>query len=333
MSDNFQVNSAFDFSSFREAVCIHTKKICDACIDKDCAENLRVYLTRDSQSVLDCANNAKVRCVELLHVAIDVDSLQFNCGTYTIDITYYYRIMADAIVNSTKPCTICGLAQFSKRVILCAGDSNARTFTSKIDRCMDSATIMTCNKPEAAVEVVDPMVLGSKVVDMCNCGHKDCEIIDLPVPICSCFDTELVLSGENKRLYVSIGQFSIVRLERDTQLLIPSYDYCLPKKNCSRGSGIGGCDENPCDLFQKIQFPVNSFFPPCGDGNCMSTGPMPRSECGDNHDCKDKSCDTGCGSTSCGSSCDSNSCGNSCDTNSCGSNSCGHSTGCYKSCK
>ena len=63
-----------------------------------------------------------------------------------------------------------------------------------------------------------------------------------------------------RRLFVTLGQFSIIRLERDTQLLMPAYDYCMPEKDCDCG-----CDcrqEDPCELFRKVQFPVGEFFPP-----------------------------------------------------------------------
>ncbi|MFI3314007.1 MAG: hypothetical protein R3Y62_08975, partial [Eubacteriales bacterium] len=246
---------------------IHTKKICDACIDKDCIEDLRVYLTRESQGILDCATNAKARCAELLHVGLDVETVPFSCGHYSVDITFYYRILADVIVGGTRPTTISGLAVFSKRVILCGGEGNTKIFSSKIGDSIDQRTMMTCNKPDAIVEVVDPMILSSKVVDVCNCCRTDCDLVDLPASICGCFDSELVLSGETKRLYVTVGQFSIIRIERDTQLLIPTYDYCIPKKDCSCS---GGNEEDPCELFSKVQFPLRSFFPVGCDNTCSN---------------------------------------------------------------
>ena len=48
-----------------------------------------------------------------------------------------------------------------------------------------------------------------------------------------------------------------MRLERDTQLLIPVYDYCIPQTECS-----GGDQEDPCGLFRSVAFPVNEFFHP-----------------------------------------------------------------------
>ena len=60
-----------------------------------------------------------------------------------------------------------------------------------------------------------------------------------------------------RRWFVTIGQFSMVRLERDTQLLIPAYDYYLPDKECP-----GTSEDDPCALFGRIDFPVDEFFPP-----------------------------------------------------------------------
>ena len=49
------VNTVSDFGNVREAVCISTQKIMDACRDQDCMENVPVYLTRESQETLECA--------------------------------------------------------------------------------------------------------------------------------------------------------------------------------------------------------------------------------------------------------------------------------------
>ena len=45
----------------------------------------------------------------------------------------------------------------------------------------------------------------------------------------------------------------------DTQLLIPTYSYCVPDKECTCGCG---CGADPCELFRSIAFPVDEFFPP-----------------------------------------------------------------------
>ena len=54
------------------------------------------------------------------------------------------------------------------------------------------------------------------------------------------------------------SQFSIIRLERDTQLTIPAYDYLVPDKECPGNND----DDDPCALFGRIPFPSEEFFPP-----------------------------------------------------------------------
>ena len=68
-----------------------------------------------------------------------------------------------------------------------------------------------------------------------------------------------MICDEGKQLFASLGQFSIIKLERDIQLLMPAYDICMPEKDCS-GSNCNVDD--PCDLFQQFKFPVDEFFPP-----------------------------------------------------------------------
>lgn len=60
-------------TNFREAVCIHTDKIYDSCRDKDCIEDLRVYLTNCGQEIVDRAINVKVTKAETIWVFTDAD--------------------------------------------------------------------------------------------------------------------------------------------------------------------------------------------------------------------------------------------------------------------
>lgn len=249
-----------DERRIREAVCIHTKKIFDSCKDKDCIEDLRVYPTRGCQEVIDRAVSVKAGCAELLYAYIDVEPVTFNRGFYTVDVRYFYRITADAFVGAARPVEITGLAVFDKRVILFGSEGSAKVFTSTGKNCgSDIQGLPATTAPTAVVESVDPIILGMKLVEVCQCHHHDncCEI---PPAVCACFPEELVTGGDVHRLFVTLGQFSIIRLERDTQLLMPVYDYCMPEKDCDCG-----CDcrqEDPCELFRKVQFPVGEFFPP-----------------------------------------------------------------------
>lgn len=117
---------------------------------------------------------------------------------------------------------------------------------------------MTLIELVSVVEVLDPMVLSSKVKDICDCKCRDDIAVQLPSAICSMFDDELVLSGERRRLYVTLGQFSIIRLERDAQLIVPVLDYAIPTKECCDSPGS---TEDPCEMFSRIPFPAAQFAP------------------------------------------------------------------------
>lgn len=117
---------------------------------------------------------------------------------------------------------------------------------------------MTLSELVSMVEVLDPMILSSKVREVCDCS-KDKAIVQIPSPICQLFDDELVLSGESRRLFVTLGQFSIIRLERDAQIVVPVLDYSLPTKECCDSAGC--CTEDPCEMFSRIPFPTAQFAP------------------------------------------------------------------------
>ena len=259
MSENCQSSVRCSCDDVREALSIHTRKITDSCRDKDCIEDLRVYLTRSSQTVLDGCAGARVRCADLIYTYIDVEPVAFDRNHYCIDVTFYYRILADATVGNARPAALYGLAVFSKRAVLCGEDSKTHVFTSNtVLSGLDGITRYSANRPTAVVEVLDPMVLSSKVTEHCDCKCKDCAVAQIPAAICGMFDEELVLSGEARRLLVTLGQFSLIRLERDAQLVVPVLSYSLPTKECC---DAGGCAEDPCEMFSRIPFPVKQFAP------------------------------------------------------------------------
>ena len=257
-------------SDLQQAMSIHTRKITDSCRDKDCIEDLRVYLTTGSQHHLDHCANAKVRSAELLYTYMDVEPVAFDRNHYCIDVTFYYRVLADAVVGTSRPVSLYGVAMFSKRAVLCGEDSCAHIFRSdtRLGEA-DGITTVHTNRPTAVVEVLDPMVLGSKVKDVCECACESC--CQIPAAIRGLFDEELVLAGDRKRLYVTLGQFSIIRLERDAQLIVPVLDYSIPTKDCCDAVG---CAEDPCEMFSRIPFPAQQFAPRgCdGDSGCDTCG-------------------------------------------------------------
>ena len=244
--------------SVREAVCIHTEKIYDSCKDKDCLEDLRVYPTFTSRPVIESAVSIRARSAELIYAQPDVEPVSFNRGHYSIDIRYFYQIRGDAYTLAGSVTPVSGLAVFCKRVILFGSEGNAKKFTSNaVLGGLDPTAITSTNLPTAVVEAVDPIVLDMKLADVCSPCPVDYDIYEVPGFIKDVFGDDISFESGQRRWLVTLGQFSIIRLERDTQLLIPAYDYCMPDKDC-----CGSDDGDPCSQFSRICFPVDEFFPP-----------------------------------------------------------------------
>lgn len=259
MSDKVRPGPIEGCPSFKEAVCIQTDKVYDSCRDKDCLEDLRVYLTRCGQEIVDRAINVKCRDSQIITVFADVESVNFTPGFYTVTLKYFFRIVLDVFTTVGRPTQVEGLATFDKTVILFGSEGKAKIFESKYkEDAFDPQGVMKTNLPKAVVEVVDPICLGAKLVDITDrLFSDDADLSSMPQGIRECFDDELVAGIGRKRVFVSLGVFTIVKLERNVQLLIPAYDFCIPDKEC-----IAATEDNPCELFERIQFPVDEFFPP-----------------------------------------------------------------------
>ena len=230
MADKVAAGHVGGANGAREAVCIHTKKIYSSCRDKDCIEDLRFYPTATAQSVLSTAQGLRGGSAELIYTFVDVEPVNFNRGYYTVDMHFFYRITLQALNGSTRYTEIEGLATFDKRVVLFGSESGAKIYSSI---------------PEANA------------------------IGGVPAGILAAFDEPIIFDESAiRRVCISLGQFSTVRLERDTQLLIPVYDYCIPSNECTLAGGDCSC-EDPCKVFDAVEFPMDDFFPPAAaPGGC-----------------------------------------------------------------
>ncbi len=237
-------------------VCIDTKRILDCCRDRDCFENVRVYLTSFGEDVLSNAANVRTRSAKLIWAYVGVDQVPFNRGFYQITVRYYIKVECEACLGIGKSQTFCGIAVLEKDVILYGGEGRVISYSSSPNNnycCIGDINTVSANDPIAVVETVEPIVLGTKIVDNVCCN----ECCEIPAAVCGCIDGELVTnpSSNNPTLYISFGIFSIIRIEREAQLLVQAADYCIPDKECTAATN----DDNPCTLFNTMPFPVNQF--------------------------------------------------------------------------
>ncbi len=252
MADRVVPGPVDSSACIREAVCIHTKKIYSSCRDKDCVEDLRVFPTVGSRAYIDTAFSIRPRSAELLNTCVNVEEINFNRGYYTVDVTYFYKVTGEAFPGDNE---VTGLAVFDKRVILFGSEGSVKVFTS------DGAVTTQADQPVGVVEAVDPIALSMKIVDQ-SCACAGDMVPEVPAAILAAFGEDLVLSDTSRLWYATLGQFSLIRLERDSQLVIPVYNYAVPENECA-----GSTDDDPCTLFGRIRFPVEEFYPPdsiCG---------------------------------------------------------------------
>ena len=144
---------------FKEAVCIHTDKVYDSCRDKDCLENIRVYLTAQGQGIVDRAINVKCTKAEVIWIFSDIEAVPFNRGFYSVDLKYFFRITLAVFTGLGRPTEVEGLATFDKKVILFGSEGNAKIFASKYkEDAFDPQLWRKTNMPSAIVEASDNKV-------------------------------------------------------------------------------------------------------------------------------------------------------------------------------
>ncbi len=256
MAENTCSNTPYN--CFKEAVCVNAQRIYDSCSDKDCLEDLQVYFSDQAQPIIDRASAIKTRKVKILCVNVDVEEVPFNKGFYSVDMSFYFLVeVAASMSPGTAPVTVCGIATFNKKVILYGSEAGSKSFSSRSNncRCGGCCGEEAAALPEAVVQTVDPVVLASR---FCECPEKS-HCPGFCVPHCCEPCCELKGSYEgvsaSRELYITIGLFTIVQLQRPVAMMIPAYDFCIPDKESEFSTG------DPCEMFRKIDFPMSDFFP------------------------------------------------------------------------
>ena len=207
MAEN-STNRPAEFSCFKEAVCINAQRIYDSCSDKDCLEDLQVFFSDQTQPIINKAISVKCKKVKILCVNVDVESVPFNKGFYSVDMTFYFLVeVAATLAPGGAPVTVCGISYFNKKVILYGSEASSKEFSSRTCgsgccRGEDAAAL-----PEAVVQTVDPVCLASRFSE---CAEKNC-CPGFCIPCCQCCE----LGGDfeevptTRELYITIGLFTI----------------------------------------------------------------------------------------------------------------------------
>lgn len=262
----------------REMVCVEANRILDSCKDRDCFENVRVFLTDFGNEIIEHTNSIRVKCAKIVQTSIHLEPVQFNRGFYSVYIRFFVKLVLEACVGAGRSQEFEGVAVLEKKVILFGGESNVCIFKSNPDAtdfCAEPSICgMSRNVPVAVVEVVDPIVLDVRVVEEARECQCCCCCCDIPESI-DCHVGGQLSDGSGRRyLVVSLGIFSIVRIVRPAEYLIQATEYCVPDKEC-----VTPKEDDPCGMFRTMAFPTHEF---CPVGTPMSPPPASegRSRCG-----------------------------------------------------
>lgn len=244
----------------KETIAVDCNRILDSCRDKDCFENTRVYLTECGRDVIENTSTVRVKATKIINSCINVEPVQFNRGFYQVYIRFYTRLCCEGCVAPGRSREFEGIAVCEKRVILYGGEGEISIFRSDPNDnsfccAPDFGKVIETNAPTAVCEVVDPIALACCVAE--ERRPCCCRIGDIPENVLRAVNGDLVDDeDDNVRLYVTLGFFSVIRIERPTQILVSAAEYAVPEKQCADGN-----DEDPCSMFGRMRFPVQKFSP------------------------------------------------------------------------
>ena len=241
--------------NIKEAVCIDAMRVYDSCSAKEYLDNLRVYFTPDKHELIEQATNVRIRGAEVIKVFIHLEPVPFNQGFFAVDLNFFLDVCIDVFTpKSPCPVIVHGVCMANKRVILFGSDGNAKTCVSGSPSEDPDVEISTGKVlPKAICQVSEPIGLSAKICDRPPQGSDICGRI--PESIASVYGAEFDYSSSHA-VYVTIGLFTIVQLVRTIPMLVPTYEFCIPEKECPTTS------DGPREMFRRIEFPTNDFFPP-----------------------------------------------------------------------
>jgi hypothetical protein len=244
----------------RDLVAIEASHVLDSCRDRDCFEDVGVYLTDFGQEIIEHTGNVRVKCAEIASACITVDPVQFNRGFYSVTVRFFVSIRFEACVGGRTQ-EFDGVTAIEKKVILYGGECGVNTFRSGSceNPCEHSDGTRDSSVPMATVEVASPVVLDARIAEVkeynCGCGCCCCCCVDeIPDSVCRNIGAPLSSRGGERVLLISLGIFSVVRITRPGQYLVNATEYSVPDKECNCGE-----DKDPCCLFRTMEFPTEEF--------------------------------------------------------------------------
>lgn len=249
--------------SSRDTAYIDTYRILDSCRDKDCFEDVAVFLTDYGKDVVEHSSNVRTCSASISATNITVNPIPFNRGFYQVDIRIYVKMTFECCVCMSNRQVIEGIAVCDKKAVLFGGEGNVSMFRSdpQNDNFCTRPEFSDCpccgsNLPVAVVELAEPVVLNTRIIEKPSPCCICCCVNDIPSSISGRMNGGGLSDPGDRFLAVSIGFFSVTRLERPSQFLVNGTEYTVPEKECETIES-----DDPCSVFRAMDFPVSEFSP------------------------------------------------------------------------
>ena len=148
-------------------VCVEVPRIYDSCGAKDCLRDLNVFFTAENQKIIDTATSVRITRVSVITASVDVDSVAFHRGYYSVDEKFYFLCCCEVYTGAgALPSNVTGVAVNSKRVVLYGSDGFVKRFSSDRTPEIDPTELDCCggyagSMPTATVQVSSPMALAA----------------------------------------------------------------------------------------------------------------------------------------------------------------------------
>ena len=218
-------------------------QVVDTCADRECLEDLQVFFSPSDQNIINRCVQVRCPAATVENVAFGLEPTPWRRGCFTVETLFMFRVRLEAVLPGQEP-PVCveGSCFFERRSTLFGGENCVRTFRSNGAGCG--------GVPEASIQCAQPVVLNVHLTDgPVAFGAPPQAVIDR-------------LGGRlspepHRAVLISLGLFSVLSLERPTQLAVSSFGPALPTREC-RGEL---CGKEVCDLFNAMPFPIEQFNP------------------------------------------------------------------------
>jgi len=233
--------------------CIIALKVYDSCRNQDCLTHEDIGPARAAEcarvgdrqfqegDVIDPPDNAAAVTIDRLRVKkiiiVEKEPNPFKHGFWDIDLKYVfeYRLIfreADGCVIGTVRAN----SIFNKRLTL---------FGSAGEDLVVATDLFSDNNDCATFDAEPFVMTEAKAVALMAKIHSRRHRADEAHHHC-----------EAKEVHVTIGLFTIIKLFRLVSLTVESNGFCIPPE----------CEEvsppNPCEFFERLDFPMDIFTPP-----------------------------------------------------------------------